>query len=92
MPVVGVLTGGIDFSDFSWTLKKAVGDVPAVSLNYGLFINAVISFVIVAFAIFTVVKLMNKLQKQKDVEPIKEEKPSKEEVLLTEIRDLLKSK
>jgi large conductance mechanosensitive channel len=90
MPVIGVLTGTIDFSDLALTLKAAHGDVAAVTLNYGLLINAVVSFVIVSFAIFVVVKMMNKLKKQEEKEPKKDVKPSKEELLLTEIRDLLK--
>lgn len=92
MPIIGVLTGGIDFSDFAWTIKKATVDSEAVTVNYGIFINSIITFTIVAFAIFMVVKLMNKLQKQKEEEPKKEAPPTKEEVLLGEIRDLLKEK
>jgi large conductance mechanosensitive channel len=92
MPIIGVLTGGIDFSDFAWTIKKATVDSEAVTVNYGIFINSIITFTIVAFAIFMVVKLMNKLQRQKEEEPKKEASPTKEEVLLGEIRDLLKEK
>lgn len=92
MPIIGVLTGGIDFSDFAWTLKKATADSEAVTVNYGIFVNAIITFIIVAFAIFMVVKVMNKFQTQKDTEPKKEQPPTKEEILLGEIRDLLKQK
>jgi large conductance mechanosensitive channel len=90
MPVIGLLTGGVDFSDLLWTLKEAGEGVDAVTVNYGLFINAIVSFAIIAFAIFMVVKAMNKLVAKEKEEPKKESKPSKEEVLLTEIRDLLK--
>ena len=90
MPVVGVLTGGIDFSNLAWTLKEASGDAVAVTLKYGMFINTIITFTIVAAAIFAVVKVMNKLKKQEEVAPTTPPKPSREEELLTEIRDLLK--
>jgi large conductance mechanosensitive channel len=91
MPIIGVLTGGIDFSDFAWTLKKATADTEAVTVNYGIFVNSIITFTIVAFAIFMVVKVMNKFQNQKEAEPKKEQPPTKEEVLLAEIRDILKT-
>ena len=92
MPVVGLLTGGVDFSNLVWTLKEAVGDTPAVTVNYGMFVNTVISFLIIAFAIFMAIKAMNKLQKEEEEAPKEEPKPSKEEELLAEIRDVLKSK
>ena len=69
MPVVGVLTGGIDFSNLAWTLKESSGDAVAVTLKYGMFINTIITFTIVAAAIFAVVKVMNKLKKQEEVAP-----------------------
>ena len=95
MPVIGVVTGGVDFSNLVWTIKQAVGDTAAVTVNYGLFINQIVTFVIVAFSIFMLVKSMNKLKELQKKEEEKEEKketpkPTKEEVLLTEIRDLLK--
>jgi large conductance mechanosensitive channel len=92
MPIVGVLTGGVNFSDLAITLREATETDAAVTLGYGMFINAIITFTIVAFAIFMVIKAMNKLQKQKEEAPAKPPKPSKEEELLTEIRDLLKKK
>ncbi|MCZ4060041.1 large-conductance mechanosensitive channel protein MscL [Pantoea sp. LMR881] len=89
MPPLGLLIGGVDFKSFSWVLKPAVGDTPAVVMQYGIFIQTVFDFIIVAFAIFMAIKLMNKLHKKKEVEkPVA--KPSNEEVLLSEIRDLLK--
>lgn len=89
MPPLGLLIGGVDFKQFRWVLKPAEGDIPAVVMEYGAFIQTIFDFVIVAFAIFMAIKLMNKLYKKKEVEK-PEPKPSKEELLLTEIRDLLK--
>ncbi len=91
MPPIGVLVGGMDFTKLGITLKDAVGEVPAVTLNYGSFIQSVVDFTIIAFAIFMVVKLINKLKKQEEAAPAPPE-PTKEELLLTEIRDLLKTK
>ncbi len=92
MPPIGLLVGGVDFSQWAWTLKAATVDaagnaVPAVSIGIGLFINAIIQFVIVAFAIFMVVKAMNRLSR-KEVPPPAE--PSEDVLLLREIRDSLK--
>ncbi|MCE0492335.1 large-conductance mechanosensitive channel protein MscL [Pantoea sp. Mb-10] len=89
MPPLGLLIGGVDFKQFKWVLKPAQGDVPAVVMEYGNFIQTVFDFIIVAFAIFIAIKLMNKLHKKKEVEK-PAPKPTNEEVLLTEIRDLLK--
>ena len=96
MPPIGLALGGIDFSDFFVTLKggsyptlaaaKAAG---AVTINYGLFINAIIRFVIVAFAVFILVKQVNRLYRKPAGPP---PPPPAEEVLLTEIRDILKAK
>lgn len=90
MPPIGMLIGGVDFSDLSATLKQATEEAEAVTLNYGLFIQSLIDFVIIAFAIFMVIKAMNSLKKKKEEEPAAPPKPSAEESLLTEIRDLLK--
>ncbi len=92
MPPIGVLLGGVDFSSFMITLKQAMGDVPAVTLNYGVFINTVIDFVIVAFAIFMVIKGMNRMKKKEEEAPAAPPAPTKQETLLTEIRDLLKTR
>ncbi|WP_239953552.1 large-conductance mechanosensitive channel protein MscL [Pantoea sp. Z09] len=89
MPPLGLLIGGVDFKQFKWILKPAEGATPPVVMEYGVFIQTVFDFVIVAFAIFIAIKLMNKLHKKKEVEK-PAAKPSNEEVLLTEIRDLLK--
>ncbi len=92
MPPIGMLLGGVDFSDLMITLKDAVGETPAVVVKYGLFVNTVLDFVIVAFAIFMVIKGMNAMKKKEEVAPAAPPKPSNEEVLLAEIRDTLKSR
>ncbi|HET9570470.1 MAG TPA: large-conductance mechanosensitive channel protein MscL [Bacteroidales bacterium] len=93
MPPIGVLVGGVDFKDLHIVLKEAVGSAPAVTLNYGNFIQVVFDFLIVAFAIFMMIKALAMAKKKSETK--KEEvpapvEPSKEEALLTEIRDLLK--
>ena len=92
MPPIGVLLGNVDFSNLMITVKEAVGETPAVTIKYGAFINTVIDFVIIAFAIFLVIRAMNRMMKKKEEEPAAPPPPPKEEVLLTEIRDLLKTK
>jgi large conductance mechanosensitive channel len=92
MPPIGVATGGIDFKDLKYVLKPAVGKVPETAINYGLFINNVIDFVIVAFCIFLIVKGINTLKKKEEAAPAAPAEPTKEELLLTEIRDLLAKK
>lgn len=89
MPPIGLLLGGIDFSNFVIVLKEAQGENPAVLLKYGLFINTVIDFIIIAFAIFMVIKAINKLKKKEEEKTVTKE-PTAEVKLLTEIRDLLK--
>ena len=104
MPPIGLLLGGVDFANFFLVLKdgrnagpflrmadaKAAG---AVTINYGLFVNAVIRFVIVAFAIFILVKQINRLKREEPpAEPAPPPEPSRQEVLLAEIRDLLKAR
>lgn len=91
MPPIGVLLGGVDFKDLAVILKDAVGETPAVTLNYGNFIQVVIDFLIVAWAIFMVVKAIAIAKKKEDAAPAPEPPaPGKEEVLLSEIRDILK--
>ncbi len=90
MPPIGMLMGGVDFSDLAVVLKEASGDVAAVTLNYGSFIQTVVDFMIIAFAIFMVIKAMNNMKKKEEAAPAEPPKPSAEEVLLTEIRDALK--
>lgn len=90
MPVLGLIVGGIDFTEMAITLKAAEGDTPAVLLSYGKFVQATFDFVIVAFAIFMVIKAMNSAKKKEEEAPAAPAEPPKQEVLLTEIRDLLK--
>lgn len=92
MPPLGMLLGKVNFADLAITLKEASGDVAAVTLNYGKFIQTAVDFVIIAFAIFMGVKAMNSLKKKEEIAPAAPPAPSKEEILLTEIRDLLKQK
>ncbi len=91
MPPIGVLLGGVDFTSLGYTLKEAVGDVPAVVISYGQFVQTIVDFTIVAFAIFIAVKMMNSLKKKEEEKPETPPEPSAEEILLTEIRDLLKA-
>lgn len=94
MPPIGLLVGGVNFTDLKIIMKEAVGDVPAVTINYGNFLQVTFDFLIIAFAIFMVIKFMNNLNRKKAaaeaVAPPTPPAPSKEEQLLTEIRDLLK--
>lgn len=89
MPPLGLVIGGVDFSDLALTLKDAVGDKPAVVLAYGKFIQALLDFTIVAFAIFLLIKGIERLKRKEAAAPSLPPVPSKEELLLTEIRDLL---
>ena len=95
MPPLGLLLGGMDFSDLAVTLKAASDGADAVLLKYGVFVQTIVDFLIIAFAIFLVVKAMNtakeKLEKKEEEAPAEPPKPSKEEVLLTEIRDALRA-
>lgn len=90
MPPLGLLIGGVDFKQFHWVLREAQGNLAAVSINYGTFIQNIVDFVIVAFAIFMAIKLMNKLRRTQQEQPNTPPKITAEETLLTEIRDLLK--
>jgi large conductance mechanosensitive channel len=91
MPPIGLLLGGVDFSNLKIVLKDGdvAAKVPEVAISYGLFINNVISFVIVAWALFLIVKAMNTLKKKEEAAPEAPAAPPKQEVLLEEIRDLL---
>ena len=90
MPPIGLLVGGVDFSTKVVMLKPAVGDAPAVTLRYGAFVNTIIDFLLVAAAIFAVVKVMNSLRRQQETAPPPPAPPSREVELLTEIRDSLR--
>lgn len=100
MPTVGIAIGGLDFKNLKWVMKDAVMDgetvvTPEVAMNYGNFIQNVVDFIIIAFCIFVMIKLIMNLKRKKE-EPVQEPapapapEPSNEEKLLTEIRDLLK--
>ncbi len=92
MPPLGFMVGGIDFSNLEIVLKAAQGNAAAVTIKYGLFLNALISFTIVALAVFILIRGINALKKREAAQPTVAPTPSKEELLLTEIRDLLKKK
>ena len=96
MPIIGVLTGGVNFNEWKIVLKEAVLDATGaevakeVAITYGNTIAIIIDFIIIAFAVFCLVKGINSLHRKKEEEPAAPPAPSKEELLLTEIRDLLK--
>ncbi len=97
MPPIGLLLGGVNFTDLRVTLKEAVVDagetiVPAVTINYGAFIQVILDFIIIAFAIFMMIKFMNSLNRKKEEAPAPPPAPAEDITLLTEIRDLLKKK
>lgn len=97
MPVIGVVTGGMDFKDLKAVIKDPVLDAAgtvtqeAVTLNYGMFIQNIVNFIIIAFCIFMAIRIMQKFRKKEEEAPAEPAAPSQEEVLLTEIRDLLKA-
>lgn len=91
MPPIGLLIGGVDFTNLAITLKAAEGDLPAVMLSYGKFIQTILDFVIVAFAIFMGVKAINRLKREEAAAPEVPPTPTVEQELLSEIRDLLKA-
>ncbi len=92
MPPLGLIIGGVNFTDLKWEMKAAADGQEAVTLNYGNFLQTAFDFIIIAFSIFLFIKLITKLTHKKEEEPAPapDPEPSKEEVLLTEIRDLLK--
>ena len=90
MPPLGLIIGGVNFTDLKLVMKVATGTNPAVTWNYGNFLQVCFDFLIVAFAVFLVIKAINAARKKEEAVPSVPPSPSKEEVLLTEIRDLLK--
>jgi large conductance mechanosensitive channel len=90
MPPIGLLLGGVDFSNLSIVLKEATEATEAVTLNYGVFINTVVDFTIIVFAIFVVIKAINSAKKKEEDKPKEPPKPSEEVMLLKDIRDALK--
>ena len=90
MPPIGMILGGIDFKTLAVVLKAAEGKAAAVMLNYGKFIQTLVDFIIVAFVIFMAIKAMNALKRKAEAAP--PPAPTKQEVLLTEIRDALRAR
>lgn len=91
MPPIGIILGGVNFSDLSFVLLAAQGDAPAVVIAYGKFIQTVIDFTIIAFAIFMGLKAINSLKRKQEEAPSAPPAPTKDQELLSEIRDLLKA-
>lgn len=91
MPIIGVILGGINFTDLKYIITPASGEIAEVAILYGSFIQSLVDFVIIAFSIFMIIKMINSRKKKEEEEPAPVA-PSNEEVLLTEIRDLLKVK
>ncbi|AEG12992.1 Large-conductance mechanosensitive channel [Shewanella baltica OS183] len=91
MPPIGIILGGVNFSDLSIVLLAAQGDAPSVVIAYGKFIQTIIDFTIIAFAIFMGVKAINRLKRKEEVAPKAPAAPTKDQELLSEIRDLLKA-
>ena len=91
MPPIGAILGGVDFSHLSITVREAVGDKPAVVMAYGKFLLTVFDFLIIASVIFAAVKVINTLKRKEEAAPAPPPVPSKEEMLLAEIRDLLQA-
>ena len=91
-PVIGFLMGGVNFEDLKWVIVPAAGETAAVSLNYGMFIQKIVEFLIISLSVFILVKVLNMLRRKRTAKEEKKEppKPSDEVLLLTEIRDLLK--
>lgn len=95
MPPIGMLIGGVDFKDLAIVLKEATPDMEAVTISYGKFLQTLLDFVIIAFVIFMVIKGLNRLKRKQEAvppAPVIEPLPTKEQLLLTEIRDLLKTR
>lgn len=92
MPPIGMLLGNVDFKQLSVTLRQASDAAPAVTINYGMFINTVVDFLIIAFVIFAVVKGINRMKKKEEAAPAAPATPPADVQLLTEIRDLLKKR
>ncbi|MGL6169321.1 MAG: large-conductance mechanosensitive channel protein MscL, partial [Fusobacteriaceae bacterium] len=88
MPIVGIILGGVNFADLKYVIKAAEGNIPEAAIKYGSFIQSIVDFTIIAFCIFLLVKFINQLRKKNEI-PAPPATPTKEESLLTEIRDLL---
>ena len=90
MPIIGMILGNVDFTSLEIKLGEPVEGAEQAAIKYGMFIQEIVNFLIIALCIFMVIKLINKVQKKKEEEPAPAPEPTKEEVLLTEIRDALK--
>jgi len=89
MPIIGMIIGNVDFSSLEIKLGESVEGAEQAAIRYGMFIQEIVNFLIIALCIFMVIKVVNKLQKKKEEAPAPAPEPTKEEVLLTEIRDAL---
>ncbi len=92
MPPIGLLIGGVDFSELMIVLREAENGVAAVTINYGTFIKRVVDFLIIAAVVFAAIKMIARLQRKEEAKPAEPPAPSNEEKLLAEIRDLLKTR
>lgn len=92
MPLIGIILGKVDFKSLRWVIEPAMGDQPEVAVYYGNFIQNVVDFVIIAFVIFIMIRIIEKAKAKPEPTPAEPPKPSDEVVLLSEIRDLLKAK
>lgn len=90
MPLLGLIMGGVNFTDLKYVFRAAQGDIPELALRYGAFIQSIIDFLIIAFSIFMFIKMLSRMKKKQEEAPAAPPEPSKEEVLLGEIRDILK--
>jgi large conductance mechanosensitive channel len=92
MPPIGLMIGGVNFTALKFTMRGASEGKEAVTLNYGNFLQVALDFLIVAWAVFMMVKVINRMKRKEEAAPAAPPAPSKQEVLLTEIRDLLKTR
>jgi len=90
MPPIGIVLGGVHFKDLKIILKEKVGEANEISINYGMFMQSIVDFLIIAFVIFMVVKFVNSMKRKEEAVAVAPPAPSTQEILLTEIRDLLK--
>lgn len=91
MPVLGMILWDVNFSELKYIVEPAAGDVPELAIRYGAFMQSLVDFIIIAFSIFFVIRIINRMMVKKAVEEAAPAAPSNQEVLLTEIRDLLKN-
>lgn len=92
MPLISILLGNMNLSNMKWVLKPAQGETAEIAVSYGLFIQTTINFILIAFIVFVMVRLINRYRRKEAEKPSAPPAPTKEELLLTEIRDLLKQR